>query len=401
MSSHLPPQNANRLIVADADLGSARLVSEVGARLGFAVTSVTDAAQLDEECARFAPTVIVLDPQSLGATEIELLRGLGRRHGNSTIIIASVAHARGIASAGELGLAYGLQVSVSLKKPLTDEALEAALAPQIVSAYRFTEQDLRRAVDRAQLLVHYQPKMCATVRGWKVTGMEALLRWDHPDYGLVHPQDFIGLAEQYGLIGALTDFVLQSGIDQLSAWNKVGLRLDLSVNFSSKLVNDAGFPDRMSEFLAAREVSPAQLTLEITETAGLEDPHRTVDILARLRLMGIGVALDDFGSGYSSLTQLYKLPFSEVKIDHTIGVDLPHTDAARTIVRAIIDLGHNLGIAVCCEGVENSGALEFLHQCGCDYAQGFHLARPMPAEQLARWITIPAPWADDAVRLAS
>ncbi len=401
MNTKRPLENANRLLIAEADLDCARLAAEVAIRLGFAVTEVDTAAQLTEECARFAPTVILLDPQSLGVTEIDLLSRLARHHGNATIIIASNAGANMLASAEEFGLAYGLHVSLALKKPLTEETLEAALAPQVVSRYQFTEQDLRRAVDRAQLLVHYQPKVCATPRGWKVTGIEALLRWDHPDYGLVYPSDFIGLAEQYGLIGALTDYVLQAGIDQLSAWNKVGLRLDLSVNFSSKLVNDAGFPDRMSEFLAARDVSPAQLTLEITETAGLEDPHRTVDILARLRLMGIGVALDDFGSGYSSLTQLYKLPFSEVKIDHTIGVDLPHTDAARTIVRAIIDLGHNLGIAVCCEGVENSGALEFLHQCGCDYAQGFHLARPMPAEQLARWITIPAPWADDAVRLAS
>lgn len=394
-------ENANRLIVAEANAESAELASAVGKRLGFAVVEVGTAAQLNEECARFSPTVILLDPQSLGATEIDLLSGLARHHGNATIIIASSAGANVLASAEEFGLAYGLHVSVALKEPLTEEALEAALAPQVVSRYQFTEQDLRRAVDRAQLLVHYQPKVFSTARGWKVTGIEALLRWDHPDYGLVHPRDFIGLAEQWGLIGALTDYVLQAGIDQLGEWNRLGMRLDLAVNFSSKLVNDAGFPDRMSEFLAARGVAPEQLTLEINETAGLEDPHCTAEILARLRLLGLGVSLDDFGRGYSSLTQLYKFPFSEVKIDQTIGIDLPHTDAARTIVRAIIDLGHNLGIAVCCEGVESAGALEFLHQCGCDYAQGYYLARPMPPGELARWIANPAPWVDDQVRLAS
>jgi EAL domain-containing protein (putative c-di-GMP-specific phosphodiesterase class I) len=170
---------------------------------------------------------------------------------------------------------------------------------------------------------------------------------------------------------------------------------------SPKLVNELDFPDRMSDFLAARGVAPEQLTLEITETAALEDPGCTFDILSRLRLKGIGVSLDDFGIGYSSLTQLYKLPFSEVKIDRTIGMDLPHTDAARTIVRAIVDLGHNLGIAVCCEGVESAGALEFVHQCGCDYAQGYYLARPMPAQDLARWIMGPNSLTDGAVRLAS
>ncbi len=401
MNSKRPLENANRLLIAEGDAACARLASEIGTRLGFTVAQVETSVQLNEECARFAPTVILLDPQSLGVTEIDLLSRLARHHGNATIIIASSAGANALAAAEEFGLAYGLHVSVALKKPLTEEALEAALAPQVVSRYQFSEQDLRRAIDRAQLLVHYQPKVCATSHGWKVTGIEALLRWDHPDYGLVHPRDFIGLAEHYGLIGALTDYVLQAGIDQLSEWNTLGLRLDLSINFSSKLVNDSGFADRMGEFLASRGVAPEQLTLEIIETAALEDPRRTIDILARLRLMGIGVALDDFGSGYSSLTQLYKLPFSEVKIDQTIGSDLPQTDAARTIVRAIIDLGHNLGIAVCCEGVESAGALEFLHQCGCDYAQGYYLARPMPAEELARWIANPAPWADEAVRLAS
>ncbi len=400
MGSH-SLENANRLIVADLNPDSARLALELGRKLGFEVAQVGTAAQLTEECARFSPTVILLDPQSLGATEIDLLSALARHHGNATIIIVSSADADVLAAAEEFGRAYGLRVAVALKQPLSAEALEAALAPQIVSAFRFSEQDLRRAIDRAQLVVHYQPKVCIAARGWQVAGMEALLRWDHPDYGLVHPRDFIGRAEQCGLIGALTDDVLQAGIDQRGEWHGLGLQLDLAVNFSSKLVNDLGFPERMSEFLAARGVAPQRLTLEITESAAREDPLRTVDILARLRAKGIGISLDDFGSGFSSLTQVYKLPFSEIKIDQTIGVDLPATDAARTIVRAIIDLGHNLGIAVCCEGIESAAALDFLHQCGCDYAQGFYLARPMPAVEFARWLANPFPWADDAVRLAS
>jgi DNA-binding NarL/FixJ family response regulator len=153
----------------------------VASRLGFAVTERRhDAAQLAEECARFAPTVILLDPQSLGVTEIDLMSRLAHHHGNATIIIASDADALRLASAEEFGLAYGLHVSLALKKPLTEETLEAALAPQVVSRYPFTEQDLRRAIDRAQLVVHYQPKVCATPRGWKVTGIEALAALGSP-----------------------------------------------------------------------------------------------------------------------------------------------------------------------------------------------------------------------------
>jgi EAL domain-containing protein (putative c-di-GMP-specific phosphodiesterase class I) len=156
----------------------------------------------------------------------------------------------------------------------------------------------------------------------------------------------------------------------------------------------------MNDFLAARGVAPEQLTLEITESAAIDDPRCTADILVRLRQKRIGLSLDDFGVGYSSLTQLYKLPFSEVKIDRTIGSELPQTGATRTIVRAMIELAHNLGLKVCCEGVENAAALEFLHQAGCDYAQGYHLARPMSAQGLAEWLSANAA-AGSGLRLAS
>lgn len=263
------------------------------------------------------------------------------------------------------------------------------------------EQDLRRALDRAQLCVHYQPKLRITEEDWTLAGIEALLRWDHPDYGLLYPDQFIGLAERHGLIAGFTDFVLQAGIEVLSAWNRSGLPLNLSVNLSSQLVTDRDFPDRMTQFLRVRDVSPEQLTIEITESAALAEPEPARDILARLRQAGIGLSLDDFGTGYSSLTQLYRLPFNEIKIDHTIGIELPEAGAVRMIVRAMIELGHNLGLEVCCEGVENQQALEFLHEAGCDHAQGYFIARPMPAEDLGRWLAAANPWCNPELRRAS
>jgi EAL domain-containing protein (putative c-di-GMP-specific phosphodiesterase class I) len=264
-----------------------------------------------------------------------------------------------------------------------------------------TEAELRRAVDRGQLRAHYQPKVMATRTGWEVIAIESLLRWQHPEHGLLMPDRFIALAETHGLIGGLTDYVLQTGIDQLGEWNRVGLRLGLCVNLSPLLVTDSEFPDRLGALLAARRVDPEQLTLEMTETAALTDPACTLGILSRLRLKRIGLSLDDFGTGYSSLTQLYRLPFNEVKIDRSIGVDLPNTTAARSIVRAIIDLGHGAGLQVCCEGVENAAALEFLHRAGCDYAQGYHIARPMAPDALARWIAESPALMGDQVRAAS
>jgi EAL domain-containing protein (putative c-di-GMP-specific phosphodiesterase class I) len=390
MRSKMPPQHLNRLLIADANPVSLALITEVGTALGFAIAHAGTAADLHDEFARFAPTVLVLDPAGLGSADLKFVSGLGQPSGKAAVIMVS-RDERHLASAEELGLAYGLHVSVALRQPLSREALEAALAPQIVRAYQFTDMELRRAIDRAQLVTHYQPKVAATAEGWTVVGIEALLRWDHPDYGLVYPDEFIELAEGCGLIGALTDHVLQSGIDQLSEWNRAGLRLNLAVNLSPKLVNELEFPERMAAFLSERGVAPEQLTLEITETAALEDPRRTQEILSRLRAAGIGLSLDDFGIGYSSLTQLYKLPFNEVKIDRTIGMELSHTSATRTIVHAIVELAHNLGLKVCCEGVESAAALEFLHQSGCDFAQGYHLARPMAGGPLIKWLLGPNP----------
>ena len=401
MSATAPSHNANRLLVVDVDPRSRAVAVEVGAALGFDVAQAASEAQFREQVGCFAPTTIIIDPQDIGATAIDLFRWLRLQAGQISIIVTSGSQSAGLALAEELGIAYGMQVSVALQKPLTAAALDAALAPQLVNRRHVSETDLRRALDRAQLFTHYQPKIRTTTQGWKVTGIEALLRWDHPEYGLIYPADFIGLAEQHGLITALTDFVLQTGIEQIGAWNRVGLKLDFSVNLSPLLFTDAEFPDRMSEFLRTHDVAPDQLTLEFTETAAIDNPTSTLDIMSRLRLKGIGLSLDDFGTGYSSLTQLYKLPFSEVKIDRSIGVALPHTVAAQTIMRAIIELGHNLGLEVCCEGVESQAALDFLHRGGCDYAQGYFIARPMAAAELSQWLDSENSTAQRVLRRAS
>lgn len=375
----------NRLLIADADPDTRKATGDFAAKHGYSVAYATDEAQFRELVGRFAPTVILIDPLGLSPPDFDALRWLGLRRARSTLIVAT-AHDQSPLAPEEIRMAYGLEVAMTTTKPLRESVLEAILLPQLVRARHLCESDLRRAVDRAQLCAHYQPKLRRSDQGWEVVGIEALLRWNHPDHGLVYPEDFIDLAESHGLIGALTDYVLQDGIDQIAAWNQRGHRLSLSVNLSAKLLTDVDFADRMCDFLFSRGVTPDQLTLEITEAAAFGDPASTLEILSRLRARGIGLALDDFGIGYSSLTQLYKLPFSEVKIDKTIGIEISQAPAARMIVRAIVDLGHHLGLTVCCEGVESKTALDVLHQCGCDLAQGYFIARPMAAEDLGQWI---------------
>ena len=375
----------NRLLIADTDVETRKVAGDFAAKHGYAVAHAADEAQFRDLVGRFAPTVILIDPVGLTPQDFDALRWLGSRRDRSTLIVVSAQDPSPLAPE-EIHMAYGLEVAMAAGKPLRGAMLEAVLLPQLIRSRHLCETDLRRAVDRAQLCAHYQPKMRRSEHGWELAGIEALLRWNHPDHGLVYPEDFIELAETHGLIGALTDYVLQDGIDQIAAWNQRGRRLGLSVNLSAKLLTDVDFADRMCDFLFSRGVAPDQLTLEITEAAAFGEPASTLEILSRLRARGIGLALDDFGIGYSSLTQLYKLPFSEVKIDKTIGMEIAQTPAARMIVRAIVDLGHHLGLSVCCEGVESKTALDVLHQCGCDLAQGFFIARPMASEELGQWV---------------
>jgi EAL domain-containing protein (putative c-di-GMP-specific phosphodiesterase class I) len=401
MNAQIPAQNPNRLLVLDENAAVREVVAWGGYQLGYCVGQASNESQFREQFAHLKPSVIVLDPHDLSTAGIEIFSWLAAQRSKAVIVITGESAAYLLSAQQELGLAYGLDVSAVLQKPLTPEAIDAALAPKFMRSYLLTEDDLRRAVDRAQLRVHYQPKVRIADNGTKVTGIEALLRWDHPDHGLIYPDQFIGIAEQHGLIAGLTDYVLQAGIEQLSDWNRAGLNLNLSVNLSPKLVTDVEFPDRMDEFLRERGVAPEQLTIEITETAALENPAPTFDILSRLRLKRIGLSLDDFGTGYSPLTQLYKLPFSEVKIDRCFGMELPHVEPVRMIVRAMIDLAHNLGLGVTCEGVESAGALSFLQQSGCDHAQGYYIARPMPQDQLRRWLAQVSPRSNTTLRRVS
>ena len=400
MNTQNPAQNPNRLLVVDQDPEAREFVAGAAYELGYCVAQASNDSQFKDQFARLKPTVILVDPEGLSSAGIEVFSWLAAQRCKAVIVLAGASEALALSARAELGLAYGLDIASALGKPLTMAALDAALTPQYIRTKSITAGDLRRAVDRAQLRVHYQPKVCLSSRAWSVTGIEALLRWDHPDYGLIYPEQFIGVAERNGLIAGLTDFVLQAGIEQISEWNRIGLNLNLCVNLSPTLVTDDDFPDRMQDFLRQRNVSPSQLTIDVTETAALSDPEPTFEILTRLREKQFGLSLDDFGTGYSPLTQLYKLPFSEIKIDRSFGMELGHSEKVRTIVRAMIDLGHSLNFSVCCEGVESASALGFLQQAGCDSAQGYYIARPMPQEELSRWLASVNARKDDELRRA-
>ena len=244
--------------------------------------------------------------------------------------------------------------------------------------------ELRRAIEADQLFLFYQPKV--DIKARSVVGAEALLRWRHPKRGMVPPGDFIPLAEHAGIIKPLTWWVLGEAVKQCGAWERDGRGLDVAVNLSARSLHDPELTERITDLLRAHEVSPSRLQLEVTESAVMTDPARAVEVLGQLGVLGVGVSIDDFGTGYSSLTYLRKLPVSEIKIDKSFVIGMSGNGGQdKAIVRSTSELGHNLGLRVVAEGVEDAEALELLRSYGCDLAQGYYIARPMAADALVTW----------------
>jgi len=298
-------------------------------------------------------------------------------------LIASGMDTRVITTAEQLGLSLGLNMAGTLPKPLALDHLEVRLGQLKVSQQEITEEMLGAAIEAGQLVVHYQPKVVLKGPGrWIIEGAEALVRWKHDEYGLLYPDSFLPLAEETGLITNLTDFVFRAAMEQARVWFANGLYMELAVNLSAQFLTDLEFPDRLLTLVKENNLDPSMLTLELTETTSIADAEVTMDILARLRVRNVKLSIDDFGTGFSSLTHLYQMPFSELKIDNSFIRDMQTNPDARAMVEALIYLAHKLKISVCAEGVENEHSLRMLEEMHCDAAQGYLIGDPVNAKQL-------------------
>ncbi len=243
--------------------------------------------------------------------------------------------------------------------------------------------DLRKAFEENQFELHYQPKI--NINNLQLAGVEALARWRHPERGQIPPTIFINSLEQNGLIDKFTYWVIETALKQVDDWKRAGHNVKIAVNISTQSLVNPEFITRV-ETLIPDEATGAQLLFEITENLFLSEYDRLSDILNRLRKRGINLSIDDFGTGYSSLSRLRKLPVSELKIDRSFVMDMIRNPDDEVIVRSTIDLAHNLGLSVTAEGVENVNVLKRLGEMGCDIAQGYHISKPVPAEQLKSFL---------------
>lgn len=378
LKGDIPSSNRPRLIAVDDDPAILDVIEVVGAEAGYDVLLLSDAGELIEALERFPPQVIISDLMMPNVDGVTLLRNLGAAGAKCSVIVASATDSKTLAAAVRLGRGYGLDMAPPMQKPFTATVLHDALTS---SRGAISASELRQALSGGQLEVWYQPKVSLRPNDRdRIVGAEALVRWRHPERGMLSAERFIELIESEGLAHALSSFVLAQVVRDLGQWSGLPAKFAVAVNLPASIISDINFPDQMAEMLAKGGVAPSSIMIEVTEREAITDHTVAIDSMTRLRLKGVGLSMDDFGLGHSSLSELYRMPFSEVKIDASFIRDLTLFSDARKIIKSVIDLSGELGIDCCAEGIETQVQAIALKALGCSKGQGHLFGRAVPAQ---------------------
>jgi EAL domain-containing protein (putative c-di-GMP-specific phosphodiesterase class I)/CheY-like chemotaxis protein len=335
--------------------------------------------------------VVISDLDMPGMDGMEFIRHLGQSGAQVSIILVSALEAKLLASIATMAGAYGMHVLGAVEKPLTPENLV-----QLIALHRrrsrmavttvsipFALDDLLTGLRNDEFEPYFQPKIeLATGR---VCGAEALARWKHPEHGIIDPKAFIKTLEDSGFIDELTWVVLRKSATACSAWRDAGIDAGVSVNLSVRSLAGVKFAERVVKLARARRIDPQQMMLEVTESAATIDVGRALENLARLRMNGFGLSIDDYGTGYSSLQQLSRIAFTELKIDQSFVTGAGRSESSRVMLESSLEMARRLKLTSVAEGVETSGDLDLLCSLRCDLAQGFYIAPAMPCDEWIDW----------------
>jgi EAL domain-containing protein (putative c-di-GMP-specific phosphodiesterase class I)/FixJ family two-component response regulator len=387
--------NARRILLLDDDPFQLQLLAHQLAILGQAAVDACTSGQqaLDRLDGRaFGQQLIFLDLNMPGMDGVEFIRHLVDLQYTGALVLVSGEDERILETAARLARAHRLNVLGHLNKPVQPATLQALLEswnrlpPNRIAATgkRYAAVELRRAIDSGELVCHYQPKVDVATGALK--GVETLVRWQHPEDGLVYPDHFIGLAEDNGLIDDLTRVVLSEALAQARRWRDQGLLLRVAVNVSMDNLARLDFTDFVLSQILASGVPAEELILEVTESRLMREMLAPLEILTRLRLKHIGLSIDDFGTGHSSLSQLRDIPFNELKIDRSFVHGADRDNTRHAIFAGSLGIAKQLGMTSVAEGVEDQADWNFLRQQGCDLAQGYFVAKPMAAENVQAWL---------------
>ncbi|ABM03786.1 regulatory protein for cyclic-di-GMP, EAL domain protein [Psychromonas ingrahamii 37] len=379
-----------KLLVVDDEIDFAKFVKDVAEDLDFEVLLTDNPVEFSSlYCNNI--DIVVLDLFMPGTDGIELLRYLADNNSHASVIFMSGRNSSVLHSAKELASEQGISVLGTLQKPFRAKELEDVLNKYIKYSPIFavnndlaSVEELAQAIKEKALFLVYQPQV--TISDREVVGVEALVRWKHPTKGMIPPDYFIPMAEENGLIAAITMFTTKTAIRQQGIWRTQGRNMRMSINMSPKILDDLDLPSKIEACVKALGADISKLVIEVTETALTTNLALYMDILARLRMKGFGISIDDFGTGYSSLQQLIRAPFTELKIDRAFIRNIKTDKESYTISKISIMLAHEFGMKAVAEGIETEAEWNILKQLGCDEGQGYWIGRPMPPEEIESWI---------------
>lgn len=388
------------LIVDDSSVQrdhAVRLCRAHGVPLIYEAVSGFEALELLDILA-ISPALIMVDLEMPGMDGIELIQQLHRRGVRLPLIVCSSRERALIQSVEIMARNLGMSAVAGVQKPLTPEALEVAFGAVLSAQAResatglvdeggaqaLNAQSLASAIEAGHISVHYQPKV--DMRTGIVRGVEALARWQLEDGAFVRPDRFIPLAEQCGLIHDLTRAVMHRALAQATEWNARGLRLSMAINLSQSLFDGHEVVGEIVGMVNEYALQPDQLVFEITESTVADRIGIALGSLARLRLKGFGLSIDDYGTGFSSMQQLARIPFTELKIDRSFVHEAHHRSDLGVILQSALDMGHRLGLVTVAEGIESMKDWRFLQQSGCSVGQGYLIGKPMPPSELPAWL---------------
>jgi len=384
--------SAPRLIVIDDEIDLANFVSDVAKQNGYLVEKFNSGKLFMNKYHNQA-NVIVLDIMMPEIDGIELIRFLAGKNCVAQIVLISGFDSGVLYSAKKLANEQGLNIAGTLNKPFRFDEIHKLLKglpiiqtsiPLHKSRQQISVEELQNAINSNELVTYYQPQV--TLNDYSKLSVEALVRWQHPEKGLLGPDLFIPIAEQYDLIDGLTWVVLKQVMAQCQTWAKLGLTVQVAINMSAKTLQDLNLPRKLGDLVKRYNLQASQFILEVTESALMTELIKSLEILTRLRMKGFSLSIDDFGTGYSSLIQLNRIPFSELKIDKSFVINMKNEPEALAIVETVILLGNKLGMDIVAEGVEDKGNLESLSNLGCTIAQGYFISQPLPGDEITNWL---------------
>lgn len=374
---------SNRLLVIDDDPTSSATIGRIARGCGYDAIITTDTDDFRSRVLSWDPTVIVLDLSMPEMDGYQVMDWLARQGCNAHILIVSVHELDRLREAEATGRALCLNMAGVFQKSLNLEKLRDVFREIYDAAGVLSIQDISHALINREFRLVYQPQI--DLKSGGIVGLEALARWDHPRRGPIPPSTFIPMMEANEIMSEFTYRVLEMALDELRAWNGA-MNGRVAINVSAAVYGAMGIDEMVRAQCIDKVVDIRRITIEITETAAMTEASEVSACLWRLHELGAQLSIDDFGTGYSSLVKLHQLPFSELKIDKSLIRDCVPNPQSNILVRAMIDLAHNLNKLVVAEGVENLETLRCVRECGCDVAQGYFLGMPMPPDKVIPWL---------------